>query len=297
MNMILPMPKIILFVAGTVHFFLCFATDETRNKFFFDTLESSVRKAYVECTGDSFRSDINYIILWKNHLDEWTKSRDYQEAVIDYKKSVDSGKAITPCMLRAWKSRHKSVQDDLEHGSVDAVLEISDSCESAAEFQKHPASPFDFAGIPFGISKDAFVYVFKKKFAGEIIDKGNILCVENMPFGGARTFLTAFYFGKKDMLCKYEIESGGMPADSLNKSVRPSAGYLGAALEQKLGPAKREYRVGFFDIKSRELSLVKKWESPGHSAYVGLSVDKFKYYAKAVIADLRLLQENSPSEK
>jgi hypothetical protein len=110
-------------------------------------------------------------------------------------------------------------------------------------------------------------------------------------------FLTAFYFGKKDMLCKYEIESPALPADSLNKCVRTAARNLGTILERKLGEARHEYRVGFYDIKSKELSPLIKWDSPAHAACIGLSVYKFKYYAKAVIADAKLLRENASPEK
>lgn len=289
--------KTIFFIAGTASFFLCFATDQTGEKSFFDTLETGYRNEYVDCTGDSFRVDINYVLLWKKQLDEWTKSRDYQDALADYKKSADSGQAISPCRLRLWKNRHKVEQDNHEHGIVTAVLENNDSIEAAEALKTHPASKFDFADIPFGVSKNEFVYLYKKKFSGELVDKGNLLCVENMPFGDTRTFLTAFYFGNKDIFCKYEIESAPMPADSLNKSVRPSAGYLAGVFERKLGDAQHQYRIGFFDIKSRELSLFKKWEFPGHTAYIGLSVYKFKYYAKAIIADTRLLRENAPLEK
>ena len=288
--------KTMLFLTGTAFFFLCSATDETRETSFFDTLQTSYRKAYVECTGDSFMVDINYVLMWKNKLDEWTKSREYSDVLADYKKSVDSRGTISPCKLRAWKNLHKSEQDGREHGIVNTVLENNDSIEALEAITSHPASKFDFADIPFGVSKNTFIYLFKKKFPGEIIDKGDLLCVENLSWG-ARAFLTAFYFNKKDFFCKYEIESEGLPADSLNKSVRPAAEYLGAMFERKLGSAQRENRVGFFDIKSNELSLLKKWESAVQTAYIGLSVNKFKYYAKAIISDTKLLREYSSQDK
>jgi hypothetical protein len=292
----LPIKKTALFIAFASNFFLCLGTDETKEKSFFDTLQTSFRKEYIECTDDSFPVDIKNVILWKNQMDEWKKSREYADALADYRKSVDNMGAISPCKLRVWKNNLKSLQDDHEHGIVNVALEKNDSLDAAEELKAHPASKFDFADIPFGISKNAFVYLLKKKFPVEIINKGDLLCVENLSWD-KRFFLTAFYFGKKDMLCKYEIESAALPADSLNKSVRPAARFLGTMLERKLGEARHEYRVGFFDIKSKELSPLMTWDFPTHTAYIGLSVYKFKYYAKAVIADAKLLQENASSEK
>ena len=294
--MICHFKKAMLFQAGMAFFFLCFGTDATKEKGFFDTLEANYRKEYVECTGDSLMVDINYVLLWKKQLNEWTKSREYRDALADYKKSVDTTEIISPCKLRAWKNLHKSEQDAHEKGFVNASLENNDSIEAFDALKSHPASKFDFDGIPFGVSKNTFIHLFKKKFPEEIIDKGELLGVESLPWN-ARTFLTAFYFGKKDMFYKYEIESAPLPADSLNKSVRPAARYMGALFEQKLGNAQHEYRIGFFDIKSKELSLLKKWESPAHTALIGLSVYKFKYYAKAIIADIKLLHENASPEK
>jgi len=294
--MICDLKKAMLFQAGTVFFFLCFGTDETKEKSFFDALETNYRTEYVECTGDSLMVDINYVLLWKKQLNEWTKSREYRDALADYKKSVGTTEIISPCKLRAWKNRHKSEQDAHEKGFVNASLENNDSSEALDALKSHPASKFDFDGIPFGVSKNTFIHLFKKKFHEEIIDKGDLLGVESLPWE-ARTFLTAFYFGKKDMFYKYEIESAPLPADSLNKSVRPAAQHMGALFEQKLGDAQHEYRIGFFDIKSKELSLLKKWESPAHTAYIGLSVYKFRYYAKAIIADTKLLHENASPEK
>jgi hypothetical protein len=269
---------------------LCAAAEKTDAPAFFDTLLATYQKEYVECTGDHANLSVKYIIAWKNQLDEWTKSKDYADQRADYKKCVDTSGSISPCKLRDWAERHKIEQDAAEPGIVNAVLEGGDSSEAAQALLNHPAGAFDFPGIPFGVSRNIFSYLFKKKNPYDLIVKDAFLYVENMPWGNG-TYLTAFYFGANDMFYKYEIETPGRPADSLNTVVRPEALELASVFEQKFGAPRREYRVGYFDIKSKELSPLKKWDAADYSAIIGLSVLKYRYYVKAIVTDAKLAQE------
>jgi hypothetical protein len=263
---------------------------------FFDTLQATYQKEYVECTGDQGPQSIKYLVAWKDRLAEWTKSKDFAEQLADFKKCVDPSGAITPCKLRDWAARHKAEQDAKEHAVVNYVLENNDSIEAIESLGRNPASAFDFPGIPFGVSRNIFSYLFKRGHTGRLEAKDAFFYVTDMPWG-AGAYLTAFYFNKNDVFYKYEIETPGRPGDSLNTAVRPAASELISLFEQKLGPAGREYRVGYFDIKSKELSPLKKWDDADHVALIGLSAFKYRYYAKVVVANTRLSQEKAAPEK
>jgi hypothetical protein len=282
--------KCLFAFASPLVFSWCFAAEQATETLFFDTLETAFRKQYVECTGDSLRVDIKYIFAWKEQLDEWAKSKECADLRADYKKNVDSAAVPSPCKLRAWALVNKSRQDSREHGVVNGILASDDSIEVEEALKAHPAGAFDFPGIPFGVSRNIFSYLFKKKYSYGLLAKDAFLYVENMPWEGAN-YLTAFYFDKNDMFYKYEIETPGLPADSLNTVVRPTALHLASVFEQKLGAPRREYRVGYFDIKSKELSPLIKWDAADYSAIIGLSVFKYRYYAKAIVTDAKLPQE------
>jgi hypothetical protein len=72
--------------------------------------------------------------------------------------------------------------------------------------------------------------------------------------------------------------------------VRPDAEFLSQEFTKKIGEPSRRYTFGIFDIKSGVLSPYKTWDIKGFSAYVGISVDNYKYYAKAVVAKLPVEQ-------
>jgi hypothetical protein len=61
------------------------------------------------------------------------------------------------------------------------------------------------------------------------------------------------------------------------------ANIIAQALQKKVGAPDHSYRIGLFDIKSNELAVVGKWETSGCSAYVGLSVVNYRYFAKAIV--------------
>jgi hypothetical protein len=256
----------------------CGASDGAGDTAFFDDLIRRFAEEYVECTGDTGRIvDAQRVLRWKRKMAEWTESREYVELLRDYQKTGAS--AISPCKLIEWSKKRKEAQE---------------AAEAASELRSLAASPFDFAGIPFGISKHAFRHFFKKKFDIVPAEKDRFFYIENLPLDG-RAFLWAFYFNGKGLLYKYEIESDPLPADSLNRAVRPAADHLALFFEKRVGPPLHSERVGFFDIKTRELAVCKKWESPVHSLTIGFSVFDYQYYAKAVVTNKRIASAGSAS--
>jgi hypothetical protein len=275
---------IIIFLSGAVSF--CWAIDEEPSSMFFGDRETALRQEYLECTGDPLPVDLKFVIGWKQRMDAWRKTPEYAELLRDYQKTVGASASIRSCALIEWNERRKRVQDSMERILTARVLDSNEAQDVAEEIKALPASRFDFAGIPFGVSKGAFLHLFKMKYTVPIQEKDAFYFAENVPWNGA-PFLTAFYFDDDNRLFKYEAESDALPADSVNRAVRPAARRLATALEQSLGPPARQYRIGFYEIKSRELAVEEKWETAGYTAMVGLSVFNYQYYAKAVVAAIQ----------
>jgi hypothetical protein len=250
---------------------------------FFDGVARRFAEEYTECTGDSRPAvDMREVLRWKRKMDAWTQSREYAELLRDYQKT--GARAISPCKLIEWSKKRKDAQEAEETVLIRRLLDSAEDAEAASELTSLTASSFDFEGIPFGISKHAFIHFFKMKFGAPPAEKDRFLYMEALPLDG-RPFLGAFFFNDKGLFYKYEIESDPLPADSLNRAVRPAAGHLAIFFRKRLGPPLHSERVGFFDIKTKELAVCDKWETAVNSLYIGFSVFDYQYYAKAVATD------------
>ena len=268
---------------------IVFAADDSGDAAFFDSVAARFREEYVQCTGNSGQADVRRIVLWKQKVDAWTKTAEYAELMRDYQKHV--GGPIHPCKLIEWSKQRKADQEAKESGFVKALLDSSEAADAACDLKACTTSHFDFAEIPFGVSKPTFAHYYKKKFNAKLRRKGGFLYTKELFLEG-RPFLAAFFFNAAGKLYKYEIESDPLPADSLNQSVRPAAEYLANFFEKRLGPPVHSSRIGFYDIKSKELALYKNWETPAHSLNIGLSVFDYHYYAKAIVMDKKLVKES-----
>ena len=257
------------FILGAGAISNCFATDDTRQTEFFDSVAMGLREEYRECTGDNRPIDVRHIILWKQKMDAWAKTEEYAEIAHEYKRT--KGSKILPCKLIEWSRQRKQAQDAKEAAVVNELLDSSEADEAAVELKALAVSRFDFLEIPFGLSKRSFMFFFKKRCALAIGEKGRFLYTEKLPVGGL-PFLAAFHFNDAGIYYKYEIESDPLPADSLNRVVRLAADHLAHFFEQRLGPPTHSSQVGLFDIKSRELALYKKWETGANSLLLGFSV-------------------------
>jgi|WetSurMetagenome_2_1015567.scaffolds.fasta_scaffold66610_3 hypothetical protein len=274
-----------LTVAGVLYH--SHADDASRRTQFFDSVAARFQAEYSACTGDNRPMDVRRIIQWKQKMDAWMETEEYAGLLNDYKKS--GGAPLSPCKLIEWSRQRKAAQEAKEAVFVKEMLDSQETAEAMREIKAQKPSRFDFADLPFGISKLTFVYFFKKKFTLDLLERGRFLYVEEFPLSG-RDYLAAFFFNDDGIFYKYEIESDPLPADSLNRVVRPSADHLALFFEKRLGPPAASARIGFYDIKSKELALLKKWDTPDNSLVIGLSVFDYHYYAKAVVADKKLLK-------
>jgi hypothetical protein len=276
-------------VAGLVSF--ANATDIHRNETFFDSVTITYERQYRECTGSTGSLDRATLIDWKNKMDLLARTSAYIELAREYRHAVDSVHTPLPCKVMQWNEERKKAQMLKESVLTADLLAQQEADDAHREADSLAKSPLDFEGFPFGLTRRTFEYLYKQTFGAPPVDMETHEYGPEIPWG-TRTFLTAFYFDTNDRFCKYEIESSGLPSNRLNSNVRPDAEFLSQVLTKRIGEPSRRYTFGIFDIKSGALSLYKTWDIKGFSAYVGISVDNYKYYAKAVV--VRLPVEKAP---
>lgn len=261
------------------------ATDAHRDETFYDSITAAYAREYRECTGSTSWLDRATLVEWKNKMDLLARTSTYIELAREYRKAVDSVHTPLPCKVMQWNEERKKVQMLKESVLTADLLAQQEADDAHREADSLAKSPLDFEGFPFGLTKRTFEYLYKQTFGAPPVDMGTHEYGPEIPWG-TKTFLTAFYFDTNDRFFKYEIESSGLPSNRLNSNVRPDAEFLSQVFAKRIGEPSRRYTFGIFDIKSGALSLYKTWDVKGFSAYVGISVDNYKYYAKAVVARL-----------
>lgn len=255
---------------------------------FFDTLEMSLRHQYVYCTGDSSYRDRPDILVWKRNLDIFVESDSFK--IITKKFFTETGlspSGIHICDIVNWYRSHSDAnsesirlfQNDIrkrDKRKVDSLL-IDSICAYAA------ASPFDFNGIPFGISRKHFKVIMDWKYPQRYEDNGKTIQCKGVEIDNI-SGTAAFHFDKDGIYRMYEIECSGGPLDSLNTKVRNEVTSLGSMLEGKSGIAPDHiYRIGRFDITQGRLTVERLWKQSPVSAFVGIATYRYHYYGKAVV--------------
>jgi hypothetical protein len=270
------------------------ATDEVHEAAFYDSVEIRYRQEYRECTGDMAMVSRAALIDWKKKSNKLAQSQAYLDLLREYRRLVDSTGIVLPCKVIAWNEERKKVQLEKERTLVHDVLAQEEFNNAQKEMAGLHKTPYDFVPFPFGVSKKTFLLLFSHSFKPEPVDMGAHLYVNSFIWD-ERPFLTAFYFDKKsDRFFKYEIESVSLPASQLNRAVRTDAEFLAQALARRFGDCSRRESIGFFDIKRGVLSPYKTWDVPGFFIMVGISMQDYKYYAKAVVMRNELPAVNTP---
>ena len=152
----------------------CFAGDDTRDAAFYNNVAQRFTEEYIECTGDTSPIiDVKRIIRWKQKMDEWTETPEYAELLRDYRKT--GAATVLPCKLIEWSKNRKQAQEMKESALIKRLLDSAEDAEMKNELKTLTASRFDFAEIPFGISKPSFIHFFKKKFDLALLEKDRFL--------------------------------------------------------------------------------------------------------------------------
>jgi len=259
------------------------ATDENANAVFFDSVATAYLHEYKSCTGYKGNVDKKDLLDWKTHMLTVAQSPEYAVLLAEYKKNVDSTNTPLPCIVLTWDTERKKVQTHSEDTLIRTTLTHEEESSADSETAYFTKSKYDIKGIPFGIAKKNVLFLFKREFGLSLIDMGNSAYTYSQKWG-SRPFLTALYFDKKTgQFIRYEIESQAYGADDLNTSVRSDAEYLAAELSKTFGEISRKNTIGFFDIKSGMLSPYVLWNVENGSASVGIGMNKYRYYAKAIV--------------
>ncbi len=268
-----------LFYATTI-----FATDDSPRTVFFDSIEVQYRKEIVECGDNIAYMSKTGITQWKEHMISVSQTPEYKALLQEYRKFVDSSNTPLPCKVLAWNEQRKQIQLQKEDSLTKELILREDYENALREKDSLPKSVFDPFGIPFEISKRSFLLLFKEKCKNAYVDMGYHLYVSDMNWCN-HEYLTAFYFDHKtDKFIKYEIESDAVEADKLNRITRQDGENLTQCLIPNFGLPSKTFRIGFFDIKSNALSPLSMWDADGFNVYVGLSMSKYRYFAKAVVS-------------
>jgi hypothetical protein len=257
------------------------AVDDSKQATFFDSVEVRYRQEYQVCTGDMGPVTAKDLVQWKEDMNVLAMSKEYLDLLKEYRK-VDSSGNVLPCKVLAWNKKRKGQQSQHEDTLARELFAREELDNAQSEANSLAKSAYDSPGLPFGLSKKSFLLLAKTVCRLAVNDMGSYIYVNDMQWGG-RTFLTAFYFDKNGSLYRYEIEGTSVPADRLNSAVRPDADYIAQVLAGRFGASARRFSIGFFDIKNNVLCPYKTWDSPGFDVLVGLSMNKYRYYAKAVV--------------
>jgi hypothetical protein len=277
---------------------------------FFDTLESSLRQQYIRCSGDSSEVSSTEIRIWKKKLQLFMENDSFPIVA----KNFFSETGLSPgdvylCELINWYQNRtlqrneyaELLADDLQirQKRKDDSLEIVKICKQVQ------VSPFDFEGIPFGISKENFLKMLEWKTGLQSENRGKFVQCTNIPYGNMMVS-AAFHFDKKGIYRMYEIECSGGSLDSINTSVRNEVKLLGEHIENKSGTAPDHiYRIGRFDITQGRLTVERMWNRDPVSTFVGIATYRYHYYGKAVVVankiektadSLKIDEKNGDSE-
>ncbi|MFP4416090.1 MAG: hypothetical protein ACOC41_04570 [Chitinivibrionales bacterium] len=259
---------------------------EAIDSVFFHAQERELRRQYRRCTGDTTRRSLNHVLNWRNTLKQKMQTGQYQRIRRQFIAQLSDVKSFTPCEVFAWhRARVDSIrkkEHTLQQRIASRALDKLDSAALATHLASKVASPFDFKTLPFGTSREMVNLHCKKEWALKLNQRssyafGSDIHIDGMPF-------SIVFFFQDDRLVRYEIESARTySADSLDTVVRPQAKHLATYYENRIGPADRLYRIGFFDIQPGLLTPYARWEDNGYVAVVGISRDKQRYFAKAQV--------------
>ncbi|HEX2959317.1 MAG TPA: hypothetical protein VHO70_20960 [Chitinispirillaceae bacterium] len=255
---------------------------------FFDTLESSLRQQYIRCTGDSSEVQTTEIRLWKKKLQLFMENDSFPIVA----KSFFSETGLSPedvylCELINWYQNRATQRGEYAQLLADDLkkreIRKADSLKIVNIYKNAQTSPFDFNGIPFGLSKENFLLVLEWKTSMKYENRGKFIQCSDVPLGSLMVAV-AFHFDKDGYYRMCEIECNGGTLDSINTAVRDEVTLLGKHIESTSGIAPdHTYRIGRFDITQGRLTVERLWSRYPISAFVGIATYRYHYYGKAVI--------------
>ncbi len=228
------------------------------------------------------------LLKWKQALDSWAASPEYQHALALYKKeNTQDTLKISRCALVVWKknyddqmerARSKFVQDSIAKG-----IQRADSLEIVADIARNGSSPYDWMALPFGVMNRTVVYVLMRQNAHFITTSDTLLTVLNHDDSSAITHIS-YLFRLDGRMHGYVLRGAEGSADSLDRFIRVAALGIAHELEKKIQRAPKIQRVGFFDITDSTFVPLAQWSDSMHTAKVGVIIQKpYRYIPIAYV--------------
>ena len=266
-----------------------YAIKDSLQEQFFSTLQDSLVKNYRKCTKDSSEKiSINVILKWKQQIDTFTSSPKYPEIIKLFKEeSRLDPSGFSPCEIYNWKiERDRRISEDeqvLQTAKNALVKQKTDSLDVLRDLEGKIKSPFDLNGIPFGITKKSLLILTLKKAMICSKDHGNYVEYSGIHIG-PMVYTAALFFDTDGKYCRYELEGGNFPLDSLDTRVRPETENLTKYFTKISGSSPQHInRVGRFEINQGRLAITALWITDDKKVYTGYSTYKYLYYAKAIV--------------
>jgi len=273
-----------LFAAGSAR-----AIDESIAEQYFQKIEKQLRAEYRSCSGDSAPINRTVLLMWRKELDNRANSFDYLQTAKEYVKATETPAAeVRMCDVVEWKEKQLAAeerrQETARQDSLRREQERADSLLMRTILGRNPASPLDFSGIPFNITKSEFLLFYRYRCAAHPLpDTIRDSLIAHDFLRGGRPYMVSFCFTRRGLYHKYVLESTGVCADSVDAQARPLAAGLAQMLQLDFGKPVAVNRVGFFDIKPQRIAPLMTWETGDRFACVGFTKDSRLYRVKAAV--------------
>jgi hypothetical protein len=261
--------------------------DSTHEEFLTE-LEATMRADYRLCTGDSSQPTLKELVTWHQSIESIISSPDYPVIVRKFSEETGISPAdARPCEIVLWVREAERQAEETSRLLLTErkrlILEKKDSLYLTRELAGVKKALYDFAGIPFGLSKRSFLAMAKQNELAPVYEEGKIVRCDSAAIG-IYTFKAAFHFNRHDRYWCYELESETCGADSIDLWARGLLEYMAGHIETSTqSEPDHIYRIGQFDIVPGRLAICKLWSFDRAAAYVGLSRSKNRYYAKTIV--------------
>ncbi len=250
-----------------------------------DSLEYELRNDYLICTDDTTTLSKDQLIEWKSEIDSATKGEQYQKLFKEYQAFTGlKAEDIRPCQPISWSNQLEQQLYEMD-SIITAQRKIREKIYKDSvvkeETSKLEESPADLFGIPAGVSRKAFRWLFSQNGNGKLVNTPHYIRADSVVLDSV-TLTAAFHFDQKGKYKGYELETAALEADSLDSTVRSWMNRMAETYTEITGKKpKYEHEVGSEKIKEGRLSVCKQWSEP--SILIGLATYKQRYYAKVMV--------------